>query len=102
MRIDRRKLVDYALSPLHSQGKHKARVFASVLGLSSRDADILISALRTAAAEEEAERLWEDRHGVRFRVRFQFHFNGRSAMIASGWRAPADGSPTRLTTVFVE
>lgn len=100
--IDRRKLVDYALSHSHQTGKHKARVFASVLGLTARDAETLMAALRVAAVEEQAQPLWSNEDGTRYRVRFLFRFNGRSAMIVSGWRAPADGSRTRLVTVYVE
>jgi hypothetical protein len=100
--IDRRKLVDYALSPTHHTGKHKARVFASVLGFTRRDAAALITALRVAAAEEDAHRIWVNEHGSGYRVRFLFKFNGRSAIIVSGWRVPADGSKTRLVTAYVE
>jgi len=31
--IDRRKIVDYCLSVDHEDGQHKARLFASILGL---------------------------------------------------------------------
>ena len=36
--IDFRKLRDYCLSLVHSRGKNKARVFASLLGLLPEDA----------------------------------------------------------------
>jgi hypothetical protein len=35
------KLRDYSLSPLHKEGRHKARVFASALGQDSADAQWL-------------------------------------------------------------
>ena len=44
--IDQRKLTDYALSPTHPVGKHKARLFALKLGLTRDDAPVLIEALR--------------------------------------------------------
>jgi hypothetical protein len=31
--IDNKKLLDYCLNPLHEEGKHKARVFQSALGI---------------------------------------------------------------------
>ena len=52
--IDQRKLTDYALSPTHPVGKHKARLFALKLGLTRDDAPVLIEALRKAAASEDA------------------------------------------------
>ncbi|HEX6860951.1 MAG TPA: hypothetical protein VF138_12230 [Caulobacteraceae bacterium] len=99
--IDPRKLVDYALSPTHHTGRHKARVFASVLGLTARDAAVLADALRLAAAREEAELIGETAHGAGYRIRSLFRFKDRSAIIGSGWRVPADGSQTRLVTVYV-
>ena len=50
--VDFVKLSDYCLNPLHEDGKHKARVFASVLGLGRNDAEWLRGRLlRTAATE---------------------------------------------------
>jgi hypothetical protein len=37
------KLQDYCLSTVHPEGRHKARVFYSVLGLGSRDAKELLA-----------------------------------------------------------
>jgi hypothetical protein len=43
--VDIAKLRDYCLSERHARGRHKARVFASRLGLARQDADILAEAL---------------------------------------------------------
>ena len=99
--IDQRKLTDYALSPTHPVGKHKARLFALRLGLTCDDAPVLIEALRAAARSEHAHYTERDPWGERYRVNFLFRFSGRSAIIASGWIVPAGGSRTRLTSVFI-
>jgi hypothetical protein len=99
--IDPRKLVDYALSPTHPVGKHKARLFALRLGVGPSDAPALIDALKRSAATDEAERTGGDIWGERFSITFLFGIRGRSAMITAGWIAPADGSPTRLTSVYI-
>ncbi len=39
--VDFVKLRDYCLNPLHPRGRHKARGFASVLGLKRADAGFL-------------------------------------------------------------
>jgi len=39
--ISRQKLIGYCLNPEHSSGKQKARVFASVLGITAENADVL-------------------------------------------------------------
>jgi hypothetical protein len=47
--VDIAKLRDYCLSPVHPRGRHKARVFAAVLGLTQADADFLREELLSAA-----------------------------------------------------
>ncbi len=48
--IDIRKLPDYCLNPEHPQGKHKARLFLSKLGMTAENAkdlrQILLEALK--------------------------------------------------------
>ena len=99
--IDQRKLTDYALSPTHPTGKHKARRFASKLGLTRDDAPAMIEALRAAAASEDATPTEHDDWGQRYSIDFLFRFGQRSAMITSGWMVPADGSRTHLTSVYI-
>ena len=47
--VDVMKLRDYCLNPRHEDGKHKARVFASALGLNETDAEWLRDRLLEAA-----------------------------------------------------
>jgi hypothetical protein len=47
------KLTDYCLNPNHSSGKHKARVFASALGITVENADDLRELIVKAAFEGE-------------------------------------------------
>jgi hypothetical protein len=49
--VDIAKLQDYCLYPLHSRGRHKARVFMSALGLSRADAEYLRDELFRALAK---------------------------------------------------
>ena len=100
--IDPRKLVDYALADDHREGgSDKARVFASMLGMRLADASFLTEALLAAAKTGEAASIGQGSHGALFRIDFDFQFKGRTARLRSGWIAPSDGGPTRLTTVFV-
>jgi hypothetical protein len=49
--VDIRKLRDYCLNPDHNDGKHKARLFSSTLGMVAGDAEelrqILLEVVRT-------------------------------------------------------
>jgi DNA polymerase III epsilon subunit-like protein len=51
--IDREKLRDYCLSREHPRGRHKARVFASALGLTADDTEQLHDALLDAIRSDE-------------------------------------------------
>jgi Domain of unknown function (DUF6883) len=59
--VDVAKLVDYCLDPDHLRGRHKARVFRSVLGFGRQDAGELKSLLIHAAARNEATRVGSDK-----------------------------------------
>jgi hypothetical protein len=79
--IDVAKLRDYCLSPEHPKGKHKARVFLTVLGINQNDADelrrIILGVVLTAdAIEEEATE-----YGRRFVVDFRCPGNRLEALL---------------------
>lgn len=52
--IDMKKLRDYTLNPNHIRGKHKARLFASILGLTVENDEELKVILLTAIQQYEA------------------------------------------------
>ncbi|PZN97489.1 MAG: hypothetical protein DCF29_22455 [Alphaproteobacteria bacterium] len=95
------KIEAYCLSADHPEGRHKARVFASALGLTRADAPYLKRRLLEAAREAEAEPVGTTPFGTLYRVRFMLEFRGRTALIRSGWIVGSDGVP-RLTTAMVE
>lgn len=95
------KIERYCLDPDHETGRHKARVFASALGLTLRDAAFLRQALLAAARDGEAVQVGSSAFGILYRVRFVLKFGGRSAMVRSGWILGPDGI-ARLTTALVE
>src|SRR5579859_7559296 len=57
--VDIEKLIGYCQNPNHEDGKHKARVFASALGLRSGNAEWLRERLLLAAGSEPAEMIAE-------------------------------------------
>jgi Domain of unknown function (DUF6883) len=64
--VDIGKLRDYCLNEHHPRGRHKARVFASRLGITAADADWLRRALLKAAAENQAAAGDRDDYGQRY------------------------------------
>ena len=97
--VDIRKIGDYCLSETHPRGKYRARVFRSVLGLTSAEAYELRAALTRAALEGEAHARESDEYGIRYSVDFEFARAGRRGTVRSLWIVRA-GVP-RLTSCFV-
>ncbi len=82
--VEIRKLRGYCLSPDHPRGRHKARVFASALGLAASDAEQLRKALLSAALSEEASPAEEDEYGQRYMLDFEMITEKGSAAVRSG------------------
>ena len=99
--VDIRKLRDYCLNPNHEVGKHKAKVFASALNLTEKDAPALQSALLEAVKTLEAETGKLDEHGQRYTVDFVFEWKGKSAFIRSGWIVDNMSNAPRLATCLI-
>ena len=99
--VDIRKLTDYCLSPRHEQGKHKARLFAVVLGITEEDAAQLRVALLTAVRSEQADIGRRDVYGQRYLVDFQLEWRGAKARIRSCWMIEHGSSVPRLTPCYV-
>lgn len=66
--VDLRKLRDYCLSPTHDEGKHKARLFAAALGMTSNDAEDLRDVLLQVVKRHEAKLGLRDEYGQRYLV----------------------------------
>ncbi|MGH8557320.1 MAG: DUF6883 domain-containing protein [Methylococcales bacterium] len=95
------KLQDYCLNTGHPEGRHKARVFYSALGLGFRDANELQAALWAAARESEAIPTDQDAYGQRYVVDFEMLRGGRKATVRSSWIIRTQENFPRLTSCFV-
>jgi hypothetical protein len=97
--VDMNKLRDYCLSAIHPRGKHKARVFASALGLTLDDAEALREFLLSAARQYDAVEQEVDAFGARFTL--DAPWPGTSTVIRSLWIVRADEDFPRLATCYV-
>lgn len=99
--VDIQKLTAYCLNPRHPRGRHKARVFASVLGLTLEHGEILRLALLAAARDSEAIPGEKDSFGQRYVVDFMMKGPLQTGRIRSSWIVlAAEGFP-RLTSCYV-
>ena len=99
--VDIAKVRDYCLNPTHPRGRHKARVFASALGMMAMDAEFLREALLRAAREEDAIPGEADEYGERYAVDFNLIRGDRQAVIRSAWIIRVREQVPRLTSCFV-
>jgi hypothetical protein len=99
--IDPRKVTDYSLSPEHDDGKHKARLFQELLGVSLENAQLLLDGLKEAAIRGEAIVGKQDRYGQRYVVDFAFAGPTGSAMIRSAWIIRTGENVPRLVTCYI-
>jgi hypothetical protein len=95
------KLRDYCLSTGHPEGRHKARVSHSVLGLTAQDAEELQAALFAAARENEAIVADRDAYGQRYVVDFVMRRGGCEATVRSTWIIRTLEDFPRLTSCFM-
>lgn len=99
--IDVRKLSEYALNPEDPVGRHKARVFASVLGLTAPDAEWLKAAILQEVLSSECVPGELDLHGQRYTVDCRIRTATGDATVRSGWIVRHGEDFPRLTTCFV-
>lgn len=99
--VDIAKLRDYCLAADHEDGKHKARVFASTLGLDRADAARLREHLLDAASSRTATLVAKTRFGSLYMLDFPLSTEKGSAVVRSGWIVRHDEDFPRLTTCYV-
>jgi Domain of unknown function (DUF6883) len=99
--VDLAKIQDYCLNPGHPFGRHKARVFASVLGITREQAGFLRNALLKAAVEEEAILGVGDAYGRRYVLDFLLGGPLGKAKVRSSWIVRTGESFPRLTSCYV-
>ena len=99
--IDERKIVDYCLSNDHDDGKHKARLFREVLGITLDDADHLLRRLKEAAVAREAIPGKLDHFGQRYVIDFEVEGSRGNVNVRSAWIVLAGEEVPRLVTCYI-
>lgn len=98
--VDIRKLRDYCLSPKHDDGKHKARLFSSILGMTADNAEELRQILLEVIKTHEARLGRQDEFGQRYTLDFTIEWQNRSATLRSGWIIEHGSEIPKLTTCY--
>ena len=96
------KLEDYVLNPLHREGQHKTHVFASVLGITSANAQVLRNALLDAAASSDnVEPRGDNGFRAVYVLRFPLATTKGAATVLSAWIIRHSEDFPRLTTCYI-
>jgi len=98
--VDIRKLRSYCLNPDHDDGKHKARRFFSMLGMTADDAEALRQVLLEVVQTHEARLGRQDQFGQRYTLDFEMEWQNKRATLRSGWIIEHGSDIPRLTTCF--
>jgi hypothetical protein len=96
------KLEDYVLNQQHRRGRHKARVFASALGITRDNQEILANALREVAAHSaDVISTGDEGFGATFEIRFPLTTTQGAANVLSAWIIRHGEDFPRLTTFLL-
>ena len=98
--VDIRKLRDYCLNLEHDDGKHKARLFASILGMTAENAEELRQILLGIVKTHEAQLGRQDQFGQRYTLDFTIEWHNRRATLRSGWIIESGSEIPKLTTCY--
>lgn len=99
--VDPNRLRQYVLNHDHPEGRHKARVFQSALGITIDDVEYLQNLLLQKARSEEASAGSLDQFGQRYRLDFQLTTEIGTAQIRSAWIIRDNEIFPRFLTCYV-
>jgi len=96
------KLEEYVLNSQHRDGRHKARVFGSALGITLADPSPLRQAVLAAAAtSDEVEARGDNGYGNVYVLRFPLRTAKGRAVILAAWIIRHGEDVPRLTTCYI-
>lgn len=98
--VDIRKLRGYCLNPAYDDGKHKARLFSSIVGMTADNAEELRQILLEVIQTHEAELGRRDEFRQRYILDFSIQLQNRSPTLRSNWIIENDSEIPRLTTYY--
>jgi hypothetical protein len=98
--VDIRKLHDYALNSEHRVGRHKARLFSSLVGLKRENAEDLRNILLQVVKTHDATVGYKDEYGQRYQLDFMLRWHGREALVRSAWIIYPDKEIPHLLTCY--
>jgi hypothetical protein len=100
--VEIEKLRNYSLNPNHPVGKHKARVFRAVLGITLKDANWLRERALEIALSDDARLGAASVFGNKYVIDSVLENNGMSAIVRFSWIIEFGTDFPRLTSCYVK
>ena len=95
-----RKLEACSLNINHVRGKHKARLFRSILGITLENKEVFVEALLANVTTSEATLTKSDRYGRHYTIDFRLTTDIGSSMIRTAWIIGDDEQYPALTSTY--
>jgi hypothetical protein len=95
------KLIGYCLNPEHPKGKHKARVFQSVLGITRENADRLYELVRQAAITGKVVQERSTPFGQEFKVDWNI-LGLDQVQLRTLWIISSESTIPQLVSAFIK
>jgi hypothetical protein len=96
------KIESYVLNPLHRDGRNKARLFESTLGITLANAHLLREGILDAVAHsDEVEGRGDNGFGEVYVLRFSLTTRQGTAAILTAWIVRHGEDFPRLTTCYI-
>ena len=99
--IDISKLRNYCLSQAHPDGRHKARVFFAVLGMTADDAEELRAAIIEGICRCEIRDKSKTPYGCRYVADIAVSRRDKNAIVRTAWIIRDGESVPRLVSCYV-
>lgn len=94
------KIEEYSLNPNHQEGKNKAVLFASKLGITLKNAEMLKQALKEAAINQDVVIQKNTEYGTHYNMKFLLKTEVGESLILAAWIVRSGKIFPRLTSCY--
>jgi hypothetical protein len=101
-KIEVEKLTEYCLNENHPVGKHKARLFKNILGITIENANVLIDIILHGIRIYPVEERDADQYGKRYTVDIQIAGINENITLRTNWILKTNEDFPRLTSCFIK
>ncbi len=94
------KIEEYSLNPNHQEGKNKAILFSSKLGITLEKAEMLKQALKESAINEDVVIQKNNEYGTHYNMKFWLKTAVGESLILAAWIVRSGETFPRLTSCY--